>query len=263
MRCPSPLLRVLPVLLLTTLVAAAPGQTQWKLDPFTWVKRTPAEAGAPANAQPAALSPAALQAALGPVRVTVDGKEEALFAADELQGLAKILGEAFAAIQPGEDLLLLSTHKRGGGFLDLPLGLTARLFVREGALHLLVQEPRLVFMDRYTVDRTVPTFVYGSRAKASGATLQAPGATRLRPDWLALPLVAMSAPAATPVAATAPMVPKAAPAPVLAAPSPATRDAAFYEAQTQRLKALKKLREENLLSEPEYQEKRDAILKTL
>ena len=42
-----------------------------------------------------------------------------------------------------------------------------------------------------------------------------------------------------------------------------SRDMAFYEAQAQRLKALKKLREENLLSEAEYQDKRDAILKTL
>jgi hypothetical protein len=41
------------------------------------------------------------------------------------------------------------------------------------------------------------------------------------------------------------------------------RDAAFFEAQTQRLKALKRLREEDLLSELEYQKMREAILKTL
>ena len=51
-----------------------------------------------------------------------------------------------------------------------------------------------------------------------------------------------------------------APAP---APAPAARDEAFYEAQAQRLRALKKLRDENLLSEAEYQEKREAILRTL
>ena len=45
--------------------------------------------------------------------------------------------------------------------------------------------------------------------------------------------------------------------------TPAVRDAAFYEAQTQRLKALKRMRDEGVLSDAEYTAKRDAILKTL
>jgi hypothetical protein len=46
-------------------------------------------------------------------------------------------------------------------------------------------------------------------------------------------------------------------------PAPAAQDATFSEAQIQRLKTLKRLREENLLTEAEYQERREAILKTL
>jgi hypothetical protein len=145
--------------------------------------------------------------------------------------------------------------------------------VREGALNLIVHDARLAVLDRYYADRTLPKFQYGSRQTASSESLQAPGATNLRRDWLALPLAtavattpatapAPAAAATTPVAAppTAPaVVPATAPAPTPAG----TRDAAFYEAQAQRLKALKKLREENLLTEAEYQEKREAILKTL
>lgn len=41
------------------------------------------------------------------------------------------------------------------------------------------------------------------------------------------------------------------------------KDATFYAAQSQRLKALKQMRDEGLLSEAEYQQKREAILKTL
>jgi hypothetical protein len=71
----------------------------------------------------------------------------------------------------------------------------------------------------------------------------------------------VAAPVVAPVVATA-AAPKAAPEP---SPTPAkgAKDAAFYEAQAQRLKALKRLRDENLISEAEYQEKRQAILKEL
>ena len=242
--------------------AAEPGQTQWKLATFTWVKRVPAEPGAPANAHPAAVTDEALAASLGAVQATVEGRELPLFAKDELAGLTKALREALSLAQPGEDLILLSSHRRGGRFMEQPQGLTARLFVREGALNLIVHDARLEFMDRYSADRTLPTFAYGSRLAASGMRLQAAGATPLRGDWLAFPLAApglASASVPAPIPAVAASASPAAPAGSPADP----QGAAFYEAQAQRLRALKRLRDENLLSEAEYQEKRDAILKTL
>jgi hypothetical protein len=245
--------------------AADSTQTQWQLSKFTWVKRVPAEAGSPANAHPATLPEGSLQAALAPAQVTVDGELLALFGKDELTALAKALREAFALARPGEDLILLSTSKRGGRFMEEPLALTARLFLREGSLNLLVHDARLSFMGRYQAENILPAFTYGTRAKASAVALQHPEGTRLRGDWLALPLVAAPAGAApaplpTPPATAASPLPKPA---ALAAPAPVAKDPAFYEAQTQRLKALKRMREEQVLSEAEYQEKRDAILKTL
>jgi hypothetical protein len=253
------------ILLLTCGVASSTGtaasdRTQWKLASFTWVNRVAAEPGAPANAQPATLSDEAIAAALGSVVATVEGRSVPLFAKDELAGLTKALREAFALAKPDEDLVLLSSNRRGGLFMEVPQGITARLFVREGALNLIVHDARLAFLDRYYAENTLPKFVYGSRKTGSTESLQAPGATNLRPDWLALPLTAAPASAAAVKTAVAPPV-----TPIAAAPAPSanTRDAAFYEAQTQRLKALKKLRDENLLTEAEYQEKREAILKTL
>lgn len=256
---PRRLFQMMLLLIPTLAFAAAPGQTQWNLNTFTWVKRVPAEAGAPANAQPAALSPEALQALLGPVQATLEGQAQPLFAKEELKALSKALSGALAQAQPGEDLLLLSTFKRGGGFLELALGVTARLFIREGALNLIIHDARLDFMDRYLADRTVPTFHHGSRQAASGVILQATGATTLRGDWLAMPIqTATSAPISA--ATTAPAVKT----PDLAPEAPTgPRDAAFYAAQSQRLKALKQMRDEGLLSEAEYQQKREAILKTL
>ncbi len=268
------MLRTLLLLALAPIAgrAADPVQTQWKLANFTWLKRVPAEGGAPANAHPAALAADTLHAMLEPVQAMVEGQAIPLFAKDELKALVKPLAEAFALAQPGEDLILLSTHKRGGSFMEMAVGLTARLFVRDGALNLIVQDTRLGFMDRYAADRTLPTFVYGSRTAASGASLQARGAAQPRADWLALPLLAAPArpaapaPVAAPPAAavtalaTTPASPASAPAPE---PPAAPRDAAFYEAQTQRLKALKKMRDEGVLTEAEYQAKREAILRTL
>lgn len=269
MRSPGWLLRPLLLALAPLALTAAPGdQTQWKLSKVSWVKRVAAEPGAPPNAQPARLGAEALQTLLEPVRVRLEGGEAALFARDELKALSKALSEALALAQPGEDLLLLSTHKRGGGFMETPLGLTARLFLAEGALQLIVHDARLPFMDRYLADGTLPKFAFGSRTAGAALSLQAPGAVGRRGDWLALPLpapapsapvAAVAAPAPAPAPASAPTVlPKAAPE-----PAPALRDAAFYEAQTQRLKALKRMRDEGVLSEAEYQEKRDAIMKTL
>jgi hypothetical protein len=252
------------LLLAPALQGAGAGQTQWKLGSFTWVKRVPAEPGAPANAHPAALPEAALQAMLAPIQVKDDGKDVPLFGKDDLKDLPKALSEALALVQPGEDLVLVSTNKHGSGlragFLERATGLTARLFVRDGALNLIVHDARLDFLDRYLIDNLQPTFAYGSRKTASAEVLQAPQATRLRADWLAFPLVAAPVPAP---AATAPVVAPAAPLKAAPEPAPVARDSAFFEAQTRRLKVLKQLREENLISEAEYQEKREAILKTL
>ncbi len=249
-------LAALPVL------AGDPGQWQWQPRNFTWVKRVPAEAGAPANDQPVHLAKETLAAALTSVRFQADGQDTPLFAKDEVPLLARTLGEAFALAQPKEDLILLSTARRGGGLMAPERGVTARLFVKDGALNLIVHDVRQDFMDRYLVEGAQPTFIYGSRTGASGVSLEAPGATRLRGDWLALPLAVPPAAPAAPTAAPAPQ-PLAAPAPVAPAPPAGPRDAAFYAAQTERLRALKKLRDENLLTEAEYQAKREAILKTL
>lgn len=254
-------LAALPVL------AGDPGQWQWQPANFTWVKRVPAEAGAPANDQPARLAKEGLTAALASVRFQAEGKDTPLFAKDEVPVLAKILGEAFALAQPHEDLILLSTARRGGGLMAAAQGVTARLFVKDGALNVIVHDTRQDFMDRYLVEGAKPSFTYGSRTAAAQVSLEAPGASPRRADWLAFPLAALqqaapAVPAAAPVATVQPGAPAPVEAPA-AAPAPPVRDAAFYAAQTERLRALKQLRDEHLITEAEYQAKREAILKTL
>ena len=274
--------------------AADPSQqTHWDLGSFSYVKLVPAEAGAAPNAQPAKVSAEALQALLGPVRATIEGKAVALFHPDELKKLAPALSEALALAQPDQDVVLVSTSRRGHYFQRAE-AITARCFVQDGALNLLVHDARLAFMDAWVDEDVLPTFVYGSRTAAAGAQLRAPEARSLRPDWLALPLeLAASAPVSPAAAPAAPAAPSPVPPPVppvVPPPAPATPQAvaepavpatkpaapapeatpatptpeeAAYQAKAERLRTLKRLRDDNLISEAEYQAKREAILKAL
>jgi hypothetical protein len=247
---------------------SAQGRTVWTLSAYTWIKRVPAEGGAPPNAHPARVTPEALQSLLGVVEAEVDRQQVPLFGRSELKELAAALSEALALAQPGEDLLLLATSRHGGGFLDRAEGLTARVFLRDGALNLIVHDARLNFLDDQLLNNREPTFVYGSRKAPSGVALRAPGATLLRPDWLALalppppppprPVEPAPAPVPTPVPA-----PVAVPAPAPAQPTPVTRDEAAYQEKAQRLRTLQRLRDDHLISEAEYQARREAILKEL
>jgi hypothetical protein len=103
------------------------------------------------------------------------------------------------------------------------------------------------------------------------------GAEKLRGDWLTFPVIleeekaptAMTAAqpaAAVPVPAPAPAA-AAAPAPATAAPVPApsaqVKDKAYYDQQQERLRGLKRMREENLLTEEEYKKKVQQIIDEL
>ena len=240
----------------------------WRIGEFTAIQRAEREAGAGANQQPATIAPETLRQLLAPVRLVVGKNNVALFHPEELSDLIEPLAEALSVAGPGDDLLLLSTHRRGEGILRTPTGLTARLFVQGDALNLIVNDARRDFVNAYIGSRIPPTFAFGSRTTASSVALQDPGATLKRADWLAIPLQRA---AAAPVVAPAPVVlplavPAAQPAAVAApAPAPAARPAAPAPADEieQRLLTLKRLRERNLISEEEYQQKRREILQAL
>ena len=112
-------------------------------------------------------------------------------------------------------------------------------------------------------------FDFGSRSTASKEVLTAGGLQKPRPDWVVIPLSASApalvAPAQQGISAGMPVaVPVAGSmaAPAAAPAAPAVRDEHYYAAQEQRLKSLKRLREQDLISEQEYQQKRGEILKS-
>lgn len=224
---------------------AEPARTRWDLSLFTEIRLVPREAGAPPNAHPLSLEPAQLGLMLSRVRVKSEEGFENLFDPTELGALLKPLTEALATATPGVDLLLVSSHRRGSGLMGAPLSLAARLFVKDGALQLILGDTRVDATSYYLAQRQDPEFRFGTRAKASAAKLSVEGGAQPRADWVSLPF---SGPGAE-----APASPKSTPAPPVAAPKDAR----------ERLQNLKRLREENLISEAEYQAKRAEILKEL
>lgn len=253
--------------------AVDPAQRRWRIGEFTAIQLAPKETAAPANEHPQKLHPEGLRQQLTLVRTPVKGAVQPLFSKDELDELVEPLAQALSVAGPGDDVLLLSTARRGEGVLGTPRGITARLFVQGGHLNMLVHDARLDFVNDYIGSRIAPQFDFGSRGRAGTARIESSAAANRRADWLALPLApaakpqaaALGAPAAAPIAVVQPAPAAVAPAPAAVTVSPANRprDTAFYEEQAQRLKGIKLLRDQGAISEEEYQQKRREILSSL
>ncbi|RQP22873.1 SHOCT domain-containing protein [Piscinibacter terrae] len=256
-----------------------PNKKTWRLSEFTAVQIVPREAGSAPNAHPARLNPEGVRQQLVLVQAKVDGKSFPLFYGEEIQDLVEPITQALSVAGPNEDLVLLSTHRRGESVLTAPLGITARLFVQDGNLNVIVHDARRDFVDAYIGTKIPPTFEFGERAKQSKAVVQSTSAATKRTDWIAIPIAAavpapvvpaaMTAPTAAPIQQAAPAgtvttlpAPAPAPAAVLPAATP-TRDTAYYEEQARRLKGLKLLRDQGAITEEEYQQKRKEILSGL
>jgi len=249
------------LLLLPSLGAAPATRQLWEFSPLSWIKRKPAEPGAPANAQPVRVQAAILARALGTVQVVAELSEEALFGEAEAVTLSKALAEALSLAGPGEDLEVLSTSKRNAGFLGESLAVTARMFVQDGRLNVIVHDTRLDFLDRYYAEFKMPEFRFGSRAAASAARLRAAGGEARRPDWVVLPLVgaAEAVPVAAPVAAVPVVATVPVKAPVVVPPAPV--QAAPEQSLETRLRDLKRRRDQKLITEAEYAKAKQDLLK--
>ena len=244
----------------------AAGQPRaWRFAEMSALRRVPREPGSAANAQPVVLE-------LDPTRRALQSVEwgdsrKPLFSTGEAQDLASVLVRALAVAGADEDLLLASTARREGGVLVSPTTLTARVFMQDGRLQLIVREARAEVYGAYRASRVLPPLAFGSRQGAAAPLgLRSVQGSARRSDWLALDLQAGGVPAAAPAAAAA-VAPAAVPAaaavaaPAAAAPAPRTvRDAAFFDEQAQRLAGLKRLRDQGLLSEQEYEQKRRQII---
>jgi Short C-terminal domain len=248
--------------------AANTRQRIWPVREFTTVALVSREAGASENEQPAQVQASALKQQLARVQTIVKNTRQPLFAGDELADVVGPLTQALASARPGDDIVLSSSSRREGGFLNAPTAVTARLFVQGGSLQLIVHDSRFDFYDTYRGTQAAPRFTYGSRDSPGTAILQGDdGATARRADWLSIPLSALQS-AASPMAQS-PEPPVAAPSGTPPRPQAATAaprrplDANSADDIERRLETLKRLREKGLISEDEYRQKRKEILDLL
>ena len=256
----------------------------WPIGQFTSVELVTREPEGPDNQHPANWPPELLRSQLAAVRANTADGPASLFSADELDELVIPLSQALALAKPKDDVLLLSTNRRGGPFFLAPFGITARLFVQDGNLQLIVRDARLDFYNTYIGSHVEPTFMFGSRSKAGSAVLQSAVATSRRADWLSLsPTPVAAAPTNAEAPAKAPVVAAPVVAPVAAAPTAPAAEVAKPRAAApaasaavarprepgpadeieQRLVTLKRLFDRGLISEAEYQQKRKEVLQLL
>lgn len=242
---------------------ASDTRKSWPLGEFSSLRLQPAEANAAPNRHPAAVSEALLAQMLSSIRLP-KGKTatEALFSSAEVWRIVPALREALANASPGEDIVIQSSARRAENSLEAPTVVTARLFMAADGLHTLVNATRYDYYDNWRGTGKTPDFPQASRTATSVVPLQSPLAKNQAAGWLFFP---MDAAFKTATLAPAPAAaPKAMPTPATSAPTTArTRDAAFFSEQEQRLSGLKSLRDKNLITEAEYQQKRGEILQGL
>jgi hypothetical protein len=260
-------------------VRGATGRQLWRISDYTTIELVAREAGTPDNQQPWTIEPNTLHALLQQVQVVRAGAAKPLFAIDELNSIVPAITDALGHARPDQDLALVSSARHEDNTFYGLTAVTARLFVVDGQLNLIVHDARVDFYDAARGSGMSPHFTVGSRANPGTSAVQSPSATNKRADWLVL--AAVSAPPAAAVAPATPMAPAVAPvaapaavapavpsvpttvvapvAPVapVASPGQATPDA------EQRLLTAKRLYDKGLITKSEYDKKRAEILKGL
>ena len=223
--------------------AGQTGPVSWRMAEYSAIRLVDVEAGAAANELPQTLSTERVSAAL--TSLTTDDGREPLFNRDEIEQLAPTLVKVLQAARPDQDLLLMSSARRGRGLLTPQITVTARLFVHAQQLHLIVREDRIDVINPYRRTQMLPKFAFGSRTEAGTARLRAEGRAGVRADWISWPLAAlqMNAPAAPALSTTLQAVPAVVPASL-----------------EERLRTLKRLHEQGLISDDDYTQRRRQIL---
>ena len=261
------------------IMRGASGRQLWRISDYTTIELVAREPGAPANQHPWTIEPNTLHALLQQVNLAQAGRgglPKPLFAIDELNNLVPAITEALANARPDQDIALVSSARHEDNSFYSVTAVTARLFVVDGHLNMVVHDARVDFYDNARGTGMAPHFTIGSRNVEGNSPVQSTSATNRRSDWLVL--AAVSAPpaasvvpvaAAMPVAPAAPPAPVAAPpavvAPVVAAPLPpaATPAPAAPVDAEQRLVQLKRLYDKGLITKSEYEKKRAEIIKGL
>lgn len=257
-------------------------------------------AGAPRNDHPAAFRPEQLDALLTSLRVNTENQASAgtLTSPSRLDAFSKGLSKAFARANPGQDIAFVIFRRGGGGFFSgtSRYVTSGRAFYRGDTLNLIFGEFDAPFSEFR--DTSINGFDHGSRTRETdveGQRLVSNGTWQWhdgRHDWIemtatpeaidaaatAAPQVIESnassaarpmsyGPAAAGAEAVAPASKSSASMPAESISTPTGRAAPAatdgWSRIEERLSQLKRLRDKNLISADDYQQKKDALLEQL
>ncbi len=268
------------VLLMVVAVPAAHARTVWE-DDDSYVRIESSDKGAAPNEHPARLAVDDVADMLGALQVTRRKATQPipLFSPEELAVIAPQITRALAEAGPDEDVVFRSR----GAHTETLFGVGRQLFVSEGILFISDGRMNVIFSrlqedarkrnlygqrdeDFYSAPdpsrKRENSFRKASLRPGPGVALQASRNGGLREDWVVIEPDAQAYAATAPAPADAAPV---APPPATAAPSsPAPRAGGDdYVPLEERLRRLKLLRDEGLITEELYQEKMRELLMEL
>ncbi len=251
--------------------------TVWASDTRLWAEGNDyvqLEAVSAANQHPVVFSAEQLTTLLGHFYKHKGNKEPVpYFSQDEISRIAPELVRLFAKAKLGEDIDF-GTSFRAGGFFLVPRTLNAgRLFVVNGQLNLLVgmcnAEQDVAYQQTFGKYRELD---HGSRIKPAdklGCELLAGNdmeRVNNRTDWVRLNINAALTTKAVPMffPATKALTFGATASPDQATkPAPATQPAEPASGAEERLITLKRLHDNGLITDPEFEQKRAEVMKGL
>lgn len=219
------------------------------------------EDGGEPSQHPVQLSAEALAPALAGIRVASGKDVVPLFEPEEVSRLSRAIAGGLAKAKANQDFVFISTarHQVLGAF-GQKLTSSGRVFYRAGELNLILGvQLSDALLGLRPGTRPTREILPGERSRAAERVKiveAGSGGRLLRPDWLAIPLQAGAPrPSEASPAAAAPAL----------APTPALDPAVqrhFNEQQT-RLLLLKRLRDQGVIFESEYEAKRAEALRQL
>ncbi|NMM27231.1 MAG: SHOCT domain-containing protein [Glaciimonas sp.] len=212
--------------------------------------------------QPRTLSAEALKKALASLQYVAGQKIKPLLDESAAENLARGIATAMAKASPEQDAIFMITSREGSGIFAPMFGNSGRVFMDERGLNLIMGEAHVDFLGSYRATRMVRPFEFGSRNRSSRVALSANDLLQARTDWVVIPLPADDG--GNPVQHSAntqpPSSEKSTVNDVRSTPVPLAHDQPYYVAQEERMKSLKRLRDQDLINEEEYQAKRKEIL---
>lgn len=259
--------------------------TLWQAGEYGYVRIVTIEGAAQgSNDQPVNLTPEQIREAFSRLQIQKNNKEpKPLFTERELNNIAKPLAQALAEARPDQDISFAVADREGGVLASVfsPLLMTTgRVFYKNGELNVILGTVQTPFESQLRATGVMPDFTPGSRNNPAGLQKKivlGPAmqyASAGREDWIQINTASgLTAPGQIATGPSQPVI--AAPPPQPRMPAPASsgtgmerggsdyRSEDYYRQIETRLKGLKRLREQGLITEQEYQQKRQAIIDQL